>query len=142
MRLFVTSGIIKILDREVREVKKKKVTTKNTRESEIEKYLVREVQKIAVMDNGVAIQAKAFKWTCPGNTGVPDRTVRLPGGIEYLVEMKALGKKSTPKQVLQQRYLGALGFKVLVIDSFEGVDEFIGKCKQELRQKGLLRDGF
>ena len=124
-------------------MRKKKVTTKNTRESEIESYLVQEVKKIVVTSQGCdKISAKAFKWTSPGNTGVPDRTVRLPGGIEYQKKKKRLGEKPTPKQTLQQNYLKSLGFDVLVIDSFEGVDEFIERCKKELRRRGFLRDGF
>lgn len=30
----------------------------------------------------------ALKWVCPGNAGVPDRIVLLPGGRVVFVEMK------------------------------------------------------
>ena len=47
-------------------------------ESEIEKKLVREIRKMGGM---------AYKFVSPGNTGVPDRIVILPGVITF-VELK------------------------------------------------------
>ncbi|MBT2696361.1 VRR-NUC domain-containing protein [Bacillus sp. ISL-40] len=86
------------------------------REKQIESYLRDQVKKI----KGIA-----YKFESPGNSGVPDRLVLLPGGKAYFVELKAPGKKSRPLQIAQQRKISNLGFPVLEIDSKEGVDIFI-----------------
>lgn len=67
----------------------------------------------------------AYKWVSPGNVGVPDRLIVFPGGTVYFRELKAPGKKPTALQVRQLQKLKSLGFNVGVIDSKEGVDEFI-----------------
>ena len=67
----------------------------------------------------------AYKFVSPGNAGVPDRIVLLPGGRVVFVELKAPGKQPTPLQLRQQKRIRNLGFQVLVIDSKAGVDEFI-----------------
>lgn len=61
----------------------------------------------------------APKWVSPGNDGVPDRIVLLPGGRIRFVELKAPGKKPTPLQAKIHEQLRALGFEVDVIDSVE-----------------------
>lgn len=86
------------------------------RESVVEQYLRDKVREL---------QGRAYKFTSPGNDGVPDRLVLLPGGRIVFVELKAPGKKPTPLQLLQQKRIADLGFEVLVIDSKAGVDEFI-----------------
>lgn len=82
-------------------------------EKQIEQYLVKRVKELG---------GKAYKFVSPGNAGVPDRLVCLPGGRIVFVELKAPGKKSTPLQTNKQNEFRALGFKVLVIDSKELVD--------------------
>lgn len=62
----------------------------------------------------------APKWVSPGNPGVPDRIVLLPGGRVVFVELKAPGKRPTPLQAKIHDRLRALGFEVRVIDSLEG----------------------
>ena len=94
---------------------------KNIREKSIENYLRNEVKKL----NG-----KAYKWESPGNNGVPDRIVFLPGGKVYLVELKAPGKKPTALQKNQHLFLNQLGQEVYVIDSKEKVDAFIQKVRE------------
>lgn len=86
------------------------------REKVIEEYLRDQVKKLG---------GKAYKFVSPGNDGVPDRLVLLPGGRIFFVEMKALGKKTTPLQRVQAARIKELGFEVFVIDSKQGVDEFI-----------------
>ncbi|MFP7271993.1 VRR-NUC domain-containing protein [Bacillus safensis] len=94
--------------------------TKVTREKDIEKYLREQVKRI----KGVA-----YKFESPGNIGVPDRLVLLPGGKVYFVELKAPGRKPRPTQIRQQKRIKDLGNEVYVIDSFVGVDVFISKCE-------------
>lgn len=89
------------------------------REKDIEEYLRKKVKE----HKGIA-----YKFESPGNSGVPDRLVLLPGGKVYFVELKAPGKKSRPIQINQQRKIANLGNTVLEIDSKEKVDEFIAKA--------------
>lgn len=92
------------------------------REKAIEEYLRDEIKKLG---------GKAFKFVSPGNNGVPDRLVCLPGGEIVFVELKASGKKSTANQNLQQKRLRDLGFLVYnEIDSKEKVDEIIDYCRE------------
>lgn len=93
------------------------------REKEIEAYLRDRVKEIG---------GKAYKFVSPGNNGVPDRLVCLPGGRAVFVELKAPGKVPTPLQLLQQKNLINLSFPVYVIDSKEGVDDFI-RIQQEFQ---------
>ena len=90
------------------------------REKVIEEYLRDQVK---------AIGGKAYKFVSPGNVGVPDRMVLLPGGSTAFAELKAAGKKPTPMQSKQMNYIAGLGFSVWVIDSKDGVDNFIRFCK-------------
>lgn len=85
-------------------------------ESAVENYLTKRVRKLG---------GQSYKFVSPGNAGVPDRIILLPGGQIAFVEMKAPGKKATPKQLHQIRKIKNLGQVALVIDCKEGVDEFI-----------------
>ena len=90
-------------------------------EKDIEKYLVQEVKKIG---------GKAYKWTSPGNNGVPDRIVFLPSGVIKFVELKAPGKKPTELQIKKHKELEALGHNVIIIDHKENVNDFIDRWRQ------------
>lgn len=87
-------------------------------EREIEAYLVRRVAQRG---------GKAYKFVSPGNAGVPDRLVVLPGGKVFFVECKAPGEKPRPLQVAQISKLERLGCRVFVIDSKERIDEVMGE---------------
>ncbi len=87
-------------------------------EREIEAYLVKCVKN----KNGLCM-----KWTSPGNAGVPDRIVIVPGGKVYFVELKAEGKKEN-LSALQRNFmhkLKNLNCDVRVIASFQEVDDFV-----------------
>lgn len=86
------------------------------RESAIESRLVREVERIGGM---------APKWVSPGNRGVPDRLVILPGGRTIYVELKAPGKPMRPMQKRWRRKLEELGHQHYKIDNETDVDRFI-----------------
>jgi len=94
------------------------------REKSIEAYLRDRVRTIG---------GWAPKWTSPGNNGVPDRIVFLPGGRVVFVELKAPGKKPTQLQLVQHERLRSLGQYVAVIDSREKVDKLL-----EFLEEGLL----
>ncbi len=71
----------------------------------------------------------AFKFTSPGNAGVPDRLVILPQSRIGFVELKAPGKKPTK---LQERMIGQLqelGCFVCVLDAPEKIQEVIRGIK-------------
>ena len=63
----------------------------------------------------------AFKFVSPGNAGVPDRLVILPGGRIGFVELKQEGKKPTPLQRRQQKRLKELGWDVLRVIELIGL---------------------
>lgn len=92
------------------------------RESTLERRLVREVQRIG---------GRAPKWVSPGNRGVPDRLVILPGGRTIYVEMKAPGKQLEPLQFRWAKILKSMGHRVYKIDSIEDIDRFIAEVVQE-----------
>lgn len=94
-------------------------------EKATEKYLRDEIRKIG---------GRAYKFVSPGNTGVPDRLVCLPGGKAVFVELKSEGKHSTPMQGRRQNILRALGFAVYAdVDTKAKVNELIGELKNEIQ---------
>lgn len=68
---------------------------------------------------------KAYKFTSPGNDGVPDRLVILPGGQIGFVELKQKGKKPTALQNRRIRELQEKGCKVYVLDDPEEIETVI-----------------
>ncbi|WHH58465.1 VRR-NUC domain-containing protein [Petroclostridium sp. X23] len=90
------------------------------REKVIEEYL---------RDRIKAIGGRAYKFVSPGNVGVPDRLILLPGGKVVFAELKAPGKKPTPNQTNQIKRILNLGFDVHIIDSKYGVDKLIEVCR-------------
>lgn len=87
-----------------------------TRESRIEAYLTKKISEIG----GVC-----RKWVCPGRKGVPDRICILPYGTIYFIECKALKGKLSPLQKLEIEVLKSLDCNVLVLSSYNEVDNFL-----------------
>lgn len=85
-------------------------------ESKIENRLKKEIELIG---------GKALKFVSPGMSGVPDRIVLLPHGRIVFIELKAPGKKPRPIQIKRIKELKDLGFDVRVIDSINGIKDFI-----------------
>ena len=44
--------------------------------------------EVLLRDGVKQLGGKAYKWVSPGNAGVPDRIVILPGGKVIFVELK------------------------------------------------------
>ncbi len=95
------------------------------REREIESYL---------RDRVKAAGGIAYKWVSPGNSGVPDRIVMLPGAPDIFIELKAPGGKPTKLQLNQHRKIRALGRHVTVIDSKELVNELLDHYEDGLME--------
>lgn len=91
-------------------------------ESKIEKKLVSLVRKSG---------GECIKFVSPGNAGVPDRIVMMPHGKIHFVELKAPGEKPRPLQIAVHEEFEALGFKVEVIDTLEGVEAFVRALEEE-----------
>ena len=60
-----------------------------------------------------------WKFTSPGNTGVPDRVMILPNGKIIFVELKGPHGKVSPKQAVQIDKLRDCGVTVWVIWDYE-----------------------
>lgn len=82
-------------------------------EKEIERYLVKRAKDLG---------GRAYKFVSPGNSGVPDRLVCLPGGIVVMAELKVPGKDPRPLQQSTILQLRMMGVRVYVVHSREEVD--------------------
>lgn len=91
------------------------------RESELEARLVRGVK---------ALGGVAYKFVSPGNVGVPDRLVVLPGGVVAFVELKAEGGRLSPMQGRQISRLRGLGADVTVVRGAKGVERYLACCRE------------
>lgn len=87
-------------------------------EKQISEKAIEEYLRDQVKSKG----GKAYKFVSPGNAGVPDRIIVLPGVDVFFVEMKAPGKKPTKLQNKKIAELRALGKDVFVAGSKEAVD--------------------
>ncbi|MCI7638714.1 MAG: VRR-NUC domain-containing protein [Clostridiales bacterium] len=95
------------------------------KESTVEARLVREVKKRGGL---------CYKFTSPGNPGVPDRIVILPGGITVYVELKTEIGRLAKIQKWQIEELRRRGAAVRVLKGMEQVMEFLGEVdKGEIR---------
>lgn len=64
---------------------------------------------------------QAFKWVCPGETGVPDRIIILPGGRIIFCELKRPGRKDgrSPRQKKIAAVLEGLGCEVWLVNDLD-----------------------
>lgn len=84
------------------------------KESAVEKFLVKEVEKRGGM---------CLKFTSPSRRGVNDRLVMLNG--VHMVELKAPGKSTDPSQRVFIRKAARAGVDVHVLDSLDSVRGFL-----------------
>lgn len=73
-----------------------------------------------------------WKFVSPGNRGVPDRIVILPGGFSCFVEMKKPGESLEPLQLEIHKKIQGLKYPVYVVDSSESLIIFIQILKSKL----------
>jgi hypothetical protein len=85
------------------------------KESEIEKILVQNVKHIG---------GRAYKFVSPGNDGVPDRLVLLPGGRAIFAELKTETGKLSDLQRMQIKRLRNLDQEAIVLRGIDGISQF------------------
>lgn len=85
-----------------------------------EKVIERKLVEAVKANDGMCI-----KLLCDNLLGLPDRMCLFPGHKIVFVELKTTGRKPRRIQVFMHNKLRALGFRVEVIDSIEGVKQFI-----------------
>ena len=95
---------------------------KENSEKVIERKLVAEIKKRKGM---------CIKLLCDQFSGLPDRMCLLPGGHVVFVELKSTGQKPRPLQIAVHNKLRTLGLRVEVIDTIEGVLNFIKDVEQD-----------
>ena len=74
----------------------------------------------------------AYKFTSPGNIGVPDRIVILPGGRIWFVELKADAGRLTPNQERQIQRIKETGGNACTLYGMDGVNAFLAARRREL----------
>lgn len=97
-------------------------------EKDIEKHLTRAVGRAGGL---------CLKWVCPGNSGVPDRLVLVPGGRVVFCELKRpTGGRVAPLQKWWAAKLRGLGFRHYYLYTHEDVSNFVAEV---LSSPGGLR---
>ena len=91
------------------------------REAELEDILVKEIRKAG---------GRTYKWVSPGNSGVPDRIVFLPGGKVIFVELKTDSGKVSAQQKIQINRIQSLGQDVRVVRGIRGLIDFFYAINQ------------
>lgn len=95
-------------------------------EKSIEAYLNKKVKEAG---------GQSYKWTSPGQAGVPDRIVFFPGGLAYLVELKTATGRVSPIQKLVHKRLSCMGQDVYVLASKQEVLDFVDIASWDVRDK-------
>ena len=73
-----------------------------------------------------------LKFVSPGQAGVPDRIILMPGGKVRFAELKKPGGKLRPLQVHTIKRFRKLGFTVHVVDSAEKIERIAREIEEEL----------
>lgn len=91
--------------------------SKQVTEKHVEKYLIAQWENVM---RGMCVKFPPLFFR-----GFPDRICLAPRAVIVFVELKKPGELPTKIQLKVQAKIRALGFRVEVIDSFEGVDALI-----------------
>ncbi len=83
-------------------------------EKEIEKKLKARLERLGCM---------VLKFTSPGNAGVPDRLVLVPGGTVWFVELKRPGGKLRPLQEIWRDRIEGLKGNYRLVQSEKDIDQ-------------------
>lgn len=85
-----------------------------------EKVIERKLVEAVKANGGMCI-----KLLCDNLLGLPDRMVLMPHSKIAFAELKTTGQKPRRIQVFMHNRLRNLGFRVEVIDTIEGINDFI-----------------
>ena len=85
-----------------------------------EKDVERKLVTLVKINGGMCI-----KLLCDQLIGLPDRMCLFPGHKIVFVELKTTGRKPRRIQLYIHEKLRQLGFRVEIIDTIEGVKQFI-----------------
>lgn len=100
-------------------------------EKDIEKILVTEVRKLG---------GRAYKWVSPGNDGVPDRIVILPGLQPIFVELKTETGGLSAIQKIQIDRLRKMKQNVKILYGESQVRDFLEDCELRVTLWGRDRE--
>lgn len=92
------------------------------KESTIEARLVRGVKKLGGL---------CYKFTSPGNPGVPDRIVLLPNGKTIFVELKTTVGRLAKVQQWQLQEMRKRGADVRVLKGMDQVTAFLEEVRSD-----------
>lgn len=98
------------------------------REREIEKRLV---------DGIRCLGGRAYKFVSPGNSGVPDRIVAMPGARIVFAELKTDKGGLSGLQKVQIRELTQMGFDVRVLQGIGQVEAFLLEMAGRMFTEGV-----
>lgn len=107
----------------------------NVSEKTVERMLVQGVKRMG----GIA-----YKWVSPGNDGVPDRVVVLPGALVDFVELKTKRGRLSAIQVRQHERLRKCGFNPITLYGAEDVEKYLQERQAllEASTEELMRRGY
>lgn len=91
-------------------------------EKAVERLLVKQIELLG----GICLKLLTYQFI-----GLPDRLCLLPDSRAIFVELKTTGQKPKPIQIYVHKRLRALGFRVEVIDTLQGVKDFIKDVNRE-----------
>lgn len=97
-------------------------------EKEIEKKLREGIERLG---------GRAYKFISPGNRGVPDRIIALPGARLAFVELKRDEGELSGLQKVQIRKLTQMGFEVWVLYGMDQVEAFLLEMAGRMFTEGM-----
>lgn len=93
-------------------------------ERDIERWLGKQLKQLNCL---------YYKFVAPGNTGVPDRIVVIPGGTVYFLELKDDVGRLSAEQKVQLSRLKAQGAHVRVVVGMTGARQVAEEIRNVLR---------
>ena len=101
--------------------------------------LEKDIEKIMV--NGIKrLGGRAYKWVSPGNDGVPDRIVILPGMPPMFVELKTETGRLSAIQRVQINRLRKMKQNVKILYGESQVRDFLEDCELRVVLRGEVAD--
>ena len=97
---------------------------------ESEKVIERKLVEAVKANGGMCIEL-----LCDNLLGLPDRMVLMPHSKIAFAELKTTGQKPRRIQVFMHNRLRNLGFRVEVIDTTKGINDFINSIKYDADRK-------